>query len=57
MRTRAAQAAAKAGVLVSDVITEVNGKDTHSEPSLDLLGAIRDKAAPVKLRVMRYVHK
>ena len=46
-------AAEKEGMLVNDVVTEVNGKDT----SMDSFGSLlpKDKSAPIKLRIMRFV--
>ena len=46
-------AAAEAGILIGDVVMEVNGKDT----SMDSFGSLlpKDKSTPIKLRLLRYV--
>ena len=45
-------AGAVAGLEIGDVVTEVNGKDTH----LDSLGSLlsKDEAKPMKLRIQRF---
>merc|ERR1740133_695737 len=47
------QLGAKEGLLVGDMITEVNGKDTHIESFGSLLP--KDKTKPIKIKVTRMV--
>merc|ERR1719469_1174506 len=44
---------AKEGMKVGDMVTEVNGKDTHIESFASLLP--KDKAKPIKIKVTRMV--
>ena len=43
----------EAGLLVGDVVREVNGKDTGLEPFASLIP--KDKTKPIKLRIVRVV--